>query len=670
MTKRSATKRKRTREPIRIQTQRESAGASSVKASSQQSDDGEVVLVEADKVELSGTDDDEESDLSARTPPQKRSRTSQEGVTIGLPAKKRRSDCEKADEFLQRYKERKLKGVKMTTLHETGTKLTDHAQRRHVTKARIPETTNVLGNSNKKNSRQFDNLIESDSDEELINSCLRRAQEVSSSSAEESGSSSDDSIAQADSLVTSRQNDSFKTPPGARRRVGTRSFIRKANRSCTKEERNSIIVLSDESDDDSPGEKDTASNAPAIDDEQPRASLKRLVRRADLSDSDNDAEGEVCIAATPPVLRSKSKKKKIMLSPEATPSPPSTKKRLLRGKLAVLSDEEPVPESIPINVERDPLVKDTTQGVPEPNKTPASANKSTEWFQERDIDTFSSSSADFQAPSSSGSAKQDMDVPVMAKQITRRSPKAPPVRRDILKSFTDDDDNFEDDEVPFVASGGNTPTQSPKQTARLPRPIVHMSERFQDLNEIPQAPVDDVVCIDEDEILPAPSGDCFSPGYDAIRNSSSPLDVDSDQLPLKAPSLSQDNTPPPFNLLVLCNTGESVREMKERLGEEEVIARVTEAQKEGRDIIGGDELGLTKSFNRSVFNRFSKVVVGDQLGREQRARVVTEQALRGEYKFNYRGRDQPKFQRKRKRKGTTAKPFRGNGRLSNLRKRR
>lgn len=290
------------------------------------------------------------------------------------------------------------------------------------------------------------------------------------------------------------------------------------------------------------------------------------------------------------------------------------------------------------------------------NLSALKATPESEWFLERQIDDFSSSSADLRAVSSQ-ETKRPSELKTR-RQMTRKHTAVPPVRRDILKTLEDDwADKY------GRLSPGNTPTQSPGQSPK------HDEPRHVECDEVPQEDFDevvDLVDVNEDE----------SP-IDLVAESDSPLNVDEIRNLSSVPGSDEvlpvdDGKPPPFNLLVLCNRGESVKQMKERLGEEVLMDRVIEAQQAGREIIGGEEVGLTSSFNRNVFNRFSREIVGDQLGRERKAKVVTEQALRGEYQFNYRGRNQANKPFRGKgawKKASGGKKARGSGRLSNLRRR-
>lgn len=349
---------------------------------------------------------------------------------------------------------------------------------------------------------------------------------------------------------------------------------------------------------------------------------------------------------------------KLSITPESTPSPPSTKKRKRRGRLISNgSDEEIVHlgESDKQDLAfKSPKIPESTKRDVE-LQSASKAGPRSEWFLERQIDEFSSSSADLRALSSQ-ETKRPSDL-TKRRQMGRKRTTVLPVRRDIFKGLESDRA-----ERYGRLSPGNTPTQSPGKSPKRDEPR-HVE------NDSPQEDFDEVVDLVDDDEGESPidlNAERDSPlNVDEIRNSSSVAETD-EVLPV------DDGKPPPFNLLVLCNRGENVKQMKERLGEEALMDRVIEAQQAGREIIGGEEVGLTSSFNRNVFNRFSREVVGDQLGRERKAKVVTEQALRGEYQFNYRGRNQTNkpFRGKGARKNTRGgKKARGSGRLSNLRRR-
>lgn len=374
----------------------------------------------------------------------------------------------------------------------------------------------------------------------------------------------------------------------------------------------------------------------------------------DISSSDNQ-----------PVVRSRrlssSKRRrtlrKISITPPSTPSPPSTKKRRRFSRLkGSFSTEEDEP------VDNMPRVQNI-ESQHEVARQAAKGNigKSPEWFYERNIADFSSSEGEgsplrFPKRKRVSSARVKPRAPGK-RYVKGSSDKSTSVRRDLLGMFSDDE-------------AGTVPPedldlQHPRKVSTLDR-----SSRRQNRKKIKkitttslcQDEVVDLIEDEEDAIISA----------ETENHSLAPRDVDSIECSRQESDEIidlADDKPPPFNLVALCEPGESIRQMKERLGEEALMDDVIKAQKDGREILGGEEIGLTAGFNREVFSRFSETVVADQLTRKRKAKSVTEKALRGEYKFNYRGRNDDASGTKR---GPGRASWRGRGRggTSYSRKRR
>lgn len=373
--------------------------------------------------------------------------------------------------------------------------------------------------------------------------------------------------------------------------------------------------------------------------------------------------------------------RKYSITPESTPSPPSTRRRSRLCKLATKYSDD------------DDQAKDTSQGescvrasqvelVASPSQLP-DPEKTGKCFREQKNLELSQSDADSQTPSSA--EKRRTAVKSLCKRREIPSANVPPVRRAIFQDYPREPN----DDVRKSEAQGRTQARGSEQSIRTD--VVVDVQRGK--GQMDKDAVEDVIDLVNDEesrhptdtLDEAPESD--SPVQaDEIWNSSSARNSSlGEEDNAKDVITIEDDKPPPFNLLILCNPGESVKQMAERLGEEEIMDRVTEAQCEGREIVGGEELGLGESFNTGVFNQFSETVVAEQIGRERKVNNVTEQALRGEYKFNYRGRDmgnQPwrsgrggkkwyRGQHRGGRGGRSGGDGRGRGgRLANLRRRR
>ncbi|KAI0557152.1 hypothetical protein FGB62_336g029 [Gracilaria domingensis] len=332
------------------------------------------------------------------------------------------------------------------------------------------------------------------------------------------------------------------------------------------------------------------------------------------------------------------------VTPPSSPSPPSTRKRRLRSKLiTVPSDEEDKHREDPPK-RPDRIQKSIDFGrVPEEN----------EWYHERKIETFSSSAEDSNDPREKSSPRKVVAVRskkrvsatkpgTQPNPLTRLSPNPKDRALNVCEDLVDSDRFYKRD----VAC-----VQRPRRT----------TNNDQLKNEVIDLVDDD----DFEDICPS------RPQKDSTMSSIEDVDGNGvENLNEPPPCDIDDSKPPPFNLYILCKEGESISDMRERLGENELMDKVMQARNAGREIIGGEKLGLTATFNREVFSRFSKTVVGDQVSRQRNSVSITEKALRGEYKFNYRGRDRDQRRRGNpsRRRGSTrtgrGKSYRS--RLSNL----
>lgn len=311
-------------------------------------------------------------------------------------------------------------------------------------------------------------------------------------------------------------------------------------------------------------------------------------------------------------------------------SPPSTlkkRRRLRRLVLAASSEEDDAIDGL----END---RNDQNGPKRPNQTSAASTaldglsgtpRSAEWYHERDIDEFSESSSDEKPSSKSNYVTRA--VTRRRRRAVRSSPSQRsvlPVRRNISKSF-----DLSPDQRPILRAAAAKRSSSDRRVSTEPAQSLKTHEP-DDLAYDVDAEVIDLVD-DDDEPVIASNG-----SYPGSAKVDSSLSSAGDKIDS---SNFDEDAPPPFNLVALCNDGESIREMKERLGEEYVIDKVTEAQENGREIFGGEEIGLTGSYNKGIFDRFSRTLGADEVAKRREAKSVTEQALRGEYKFHYRGRE-------------------------------
>ncbi|PXF47555.1 hypothetical protein BWQ96_02699 [Gracilariopsis chorda] len=346
------------------------------------------------------------------------------------------------------------------------------------------------------------------------------------------------------------------------------------------------------------------------------------------------------------------------ITPPSTPSPPSTRRRAFRSRLIIESSDE---DDIPLATR---LTKQASNASHESQKhigfrkglhTP----RSDEWYHEREIETFSSSGDENQSSLLDIASPSNLLASSSKKRI---SAKKPSVRRDLSKEYTVAPKNSHFKPSAELPHGSPTGKKSNLAEQRRRPPLGKTSAHEEVIDLVDSDDFEPVApnALEEDGIML--SSDSLKRDGNENRESSIPPDIE------------DDSKPPPFNLYALCNEGESIVGMRDRLGEDALMDKVMQARDEGREVIGGDDLGIQSTFNKDVFSRFSKTVVGDQINRERKAVSVTEKALRGEYKFNYRGRGQEGKQRGRySRKRGSTRPRRGTtykNRLSNLRRQR
>lgn len=416
------------------------------------------------------------------------------------------------------------------------------------------------------------------------------------------------------------------------------------------------------------------------------------------SDTKSDSHGGV--RSTFPV------EKQLSITPDSNPSPPSTKKRRRLSKLHttnVTEDDEEQAAS---------MLFDTPSKlqIPEPEKTKHDNRKGKEWYHEREIGNFSSSSSMDLRPVSSAENNSPSGRYAQSSRKRRHLDAVPVARKlcldflsqeDVENGMTEGTNEMEKNTpgVPQNINGGkNGDEVEPVQesvhivddidSATLSPPPIRRGKRkkqrtieecfggkensngsiddevidlVDDQNEASMTMKDDIQVhnsLQNPTRASNPRMKFCTPGtrspfvedndeddfmFDEHQEKTQNVDQSKVKYPVGASALitideSDDDKPPPFNLTVLCNNAESVAEMADRLGEEELMLKIMEAQKEGRDILGGEELGLTQFASNCDFGQFSRTVLAGQKARTKKAVNITEQALRGEYEFNYRGK--------------------------------
>lgn len=397
-------------------------------------------------------------------------------------------------------------------------------------------------------------------------------------------------------------------------------------------------------------------NAPLLSGNTKRASSSPIVIdensivevAGDSRDGEEDSSSSVIVRKS---ARLRSKSQILNLTPSNSASPPSARRkgRLARLQTRGSSDNEEMDSfalgqshsnAEPVLRRQDAENAEAPNHVPNAHHTPNGTRKSSGWFDERHIDQFSSSSGEVVKEVKKTPPNVRRMQPLLDSGSTKKLAR---LRLNLVKDFSDEEDNGKNDRI----SIDGTPTESPRAGASgYVIPVVDTADNDGDMEILD--------LIDDED------------GDDNKRSNDE--DVIREVTPgVAAPGTSiqeiNDDTPPPFNLHALCNSCEGILQMVERLGETYVLERVSNAQKDGRRIIGGEELGVEDMVpNGDVFSKFTQTVVASDIGRVRPERSVTEQALRGEFKFNYRGREK---------EGSTSRGRGGwRGRGKGIRKRR
>lgn len=360
----------------------------------------------------------------------------------------------------------------------------------------------------------------------------------------------------------------------------------------------------------------------------------------DIDEAENaeiaqDSEREDESTSTPEItrrgLRLRSKSQMMDVTPSQSASPPSTRRKGRLGRLQTHTSsdadetESQRRRSRRVSDLKAALESRDVRAVPSYHAG-NDTRRPSQWYDERDIDQFSSSSAELVGLASNTNAMGGQIPTEGLKEMeSGHLNKGKRVGRTVVKEFSDEADDEKDDHV----SVGDTPTQSPPQAQSGCIAIVDEQMNDDEMDIV------DLIADDEEECIQA-------------------AQVSEDM----GEEAGAEEGPPPFDLNTLCEGAESIEQMVERMGETYVMELVSNAQKDGRRIVGGEELGLDDGANVDDFTKFSNTVVASDMGRIRPERSVTEQALRGEFKFNYRGREQEGSTRR----GGKAPRGRGRGR--------
>lgn len=336
-------------------------------------------------------------------------------------------------------------------------------------------------------------------------------------------------------------------------------------------------------------------------------------------------------------LRSRAKSELLNLSQSESPSPPSTRKKGRFSKLETRadSDDELASGGAGVGVHSTRVnfnIEATDNGAK--GDAQASGFKCKEWFFERDIGQFSSSSSDVPDFKRTPIGAQRRRNARNGVNIGLQSAEPAAVERPIVTEFSDDGNEFQ--KVSGVESVGNTPTQSPPRpeisSVEIADPDVVVVDAVgtEDANR----GVMDLIDFDDTADFEEPHNRA-SQAIQSVGSAEDVMEVDDDEQ-----HGEPEAGPPPFNLHALCENNEDLIAMMERLGEDHVLELISKAQGEGRKIIGGEELGLDQTFNTDVFDKYSRTIVATEIRKDRSGTLnITERALKGEYQFNYRGRN-------------------------------
>lgn len=170
---------------------------------------------------------------------------------------------------------------------------------------------------------------------------------------------------------------------------------------------------------------------------------------------------------------------------------------------------------------------------------------------------------------------------------------------------------------------------------------------------------------DDDLVFPVTKASSKPDSIQYVPSSEDDILNDNSNASNLASNESVDEGPPPFRLEMLCEQGESIMDMIQRLGEDEVLDKIEDAQNDGRTVIGAEELGISSQPPKTSaeVNRLRDAV--QATGKKKRANSYDpEKAMNGEYTFNYRGKksENNKPNSRRGKYGRKGRRGRGGGR--------
>ncbi len=272
-----------------------------------------------------------------------------------------------------------------------------------------------------------------------------------------------------------------------------------------------------------------------------------------------------------------------------------------------------------------------------------------EWYQERSIDDFSDSDSD----GKKRVVRKAKHVPSPVPEVTERS-----VRRRIILSVNDSPQVAQKEKASKAGKPAfKTP---PRANNRRMANVENSIEKFRqnlviidsdsdDLQERPKAG-------NKEKIEYVPSS-----GEEEI-DLTGPNSAENDFCGRNDAEVNEG--PPPFRLEILCEQGESVMQMMQRLGEDFVMEKIVEAQNDGRAIIGAEELGISSepppTGSSSAVKRLRDAV--SATNKKKRANSYDpEKAFSGDYTFGYRGKGK-EYPGRGKGKGKRKNSWRGRGR--------
>lgn len=223
----------------------------------------------------------------------------------------------------------------------------------------------------------------------------------------------------------------------------------------------------------------------------------------------------------------------------------------------------------------------------------------------------------------SGKSRRQTSVPVVSSDKSQSPKKQAPVRLSVFGSLSEN-------------------SQSPRKRTKTLHPF--FTKKIKSKARPSQSSAgDSVVVYSDDEDLEFPASRPHSKdSIEMVGFSEDEMDVIEDASKGDSASMEvEDVGPPPFRLEIMCENGESIMEMIQRVGENVVLDKIMEAQSTGRSVIGAEELGISSAPPKTSpgVRKFKEVV--QPAGRSTRKNAYDpEKAMNGEYTFNYRGKNE------------------------------